>query len=390
MSRAGPLADVRVIEIAGIGPAPFCGMLLSDLGADVLRIDRPQASDLGLPLPARFDITGRGRRSLCLDLKHPQAAAAMHGLVRRADILIEGLRPGAMERLGLGPQSLLAVNPALVYGRVTGWGQDGPLARAAGHDLNFIALSGALHAIGPGEAPAIPLNLVGDYGGGALYLALGVLAALHEARRSGQGQVVDAAMVDGAASLMSLFQGLLAAGQWRDARAANLIDGGAPGYAVYETRDGRHVAIGALEPRFFAELMRRVGQDPLAWPDPQNPACWPALRACLRALFLTRTRQEWDELLEGTDACYAPVLSLSEVAHHPHHRARGSYVEVDGVTQPAPAPRLSRTPGAIAGPAPEPGQGGAQALQDWGVDADTQAALLAAGVPGTPPSTTSG
>lgn len=376
----GPLRGVRVIEIAGIGPAPFCGMLLSDMGADILRIDRPDPAGLGLPVEPRFDITSRGRRSVCLDLKQPASVEAVLELARRADVLIEGMRPGVMERLGLGPEPVLSANPKLVYGRVTGWGQAGPLAHAAGHDMNYIALAGALHAIGDAAQPAVPLNLLGDYGGGAAYLAIGVLAALHEAGRSGKGQVIDAAMVDGAASLMALFYGHLAAGAWHDRRGSNTLDGAAPWYRVYPTSDGKHITIGAIEPKFFQELLARLGLSAADWPRPHDPACWSRLGTALGDLFRSRTRAEWCELLEGSDACFAPVLSLREAPQHPHLVARDTFVDIEGVTQPGPAPRFSRTPGAVSGPAPAPGDWGEQALRDWGFNAGEIVRLAALGM----------
>lgn len=378
--RQGPLRGVRVIEIAGIGPAPFCGMLLSDMGADVLRIDRPEPPGLGLPVEPRFDVTSRGRRSVCLDLKQAASTEAVLELVRRADVLIEGMRPGVMERLRLGPDAALAANPKLVYGRVTGWGQDGPLAYAAGHDMNYIALTGALHAIGDPAQPAVPLNLLGDYGGGAAYLAIGVLAALHEAGRSGEGQVVDAAMVDGAASLMALFYGHLAADAWHDKRGSNTLDGAAPWYRVYPTSDGKHISIGAIEPKFFQELLVRLGLPPADWPDPHDPACWERLGMAFGELFGSRTRAHWCELLESSDACFAPVLSMREAPRHPHLVARGTFVEIDEVTQPAPAPRFSRTPGAVSGRAPAPGDSGGQALRDWGFNEGEIVRLAALGM----------
>lgn len=365
--RAGPLVGVKVIEIAGIGPAPFAGMLLSDLGADVIRVDRPGGRDVGLPIEARFDCTGRGRRSVVADLKSQDGADFLKRLAGKADVLIEGFRPGVMERLGLGPMDLLALNPRLVYGRVTGWGQTGPLAQAAGHDLNYIALSGALHSIGrAGQGPVAPLNLVGDYGGGALYLAFGVVSALVYAMRSGEGQVVDAAMCDGAASLMTLFYGMLAAGAWVDRRGVNTLDGGAPWYDSYETADERYVTVGPIEPKFLSKLLDLIGMDSSAWPAPHDPNCWPALRNELARQFRTRTREAWCELLEGTDACFSPVLSLAEAPNHKHNSERGTFVEVAGVRQPAPAPRFSLTPGRISRAAPNVGEGGGQALLEWG------------------------
>lgn len=369
--RSGPLLGVKVVEIAAIGPAPFAGMLLSDLGADVIRVDRLSGSDLGLPLQTRFDCTSRGRRSVATDLKTPEGVRLVRELSQRADVLIEGFRPGVMERLGLGPEDLLESNPRLVYGRVTGWGQTGPLSRSAGHDLNYVALTGALHAIGrAGQPPTVPLNLVGDYGGGALYLAFGVACALLHAWRTGRGQVVDAAMCDGAASMMTLFYGMLGAGRWQDRPGSNALDGGAPWYDSYETADGRYVAIGAIEPKFFNELLTRLGLDPERWPAPQDRSCWDDLRTEFVRIFRTRTRDEWCAALEGSDACFAPVLSLAEAPQHPHNVARATFVEIDGVVQPGPAPRFSATPGRAGAGAPRVGQGGREALSDWGFTAD--------------------
>jgi alpha-methylacyl-CoA racemase len=375
MNRKGPLAGVRVLEMAGIGPGPFCGMLLADMGADVLRVDRIEAADLGVgQLDPKFDITGRGRRSVALDLKRAESAAIVLSIVEKADALIEGFRPGVMERLGLGPEPCLGRNPRLVYGRMTGWGQSGPLADAAGHDINYIALSGALHAIGR-DAPVPPLNLVGDYGGGGAYLGFGIACALFEARGSGKGQVVDAAMTDGASSLMAMIYGLLGAGRWQDGRAQNVLDGAAPWYDVYETADGKHVAVGAIEGRFYAELVRRLGLDAENLPKQHDRARWPELRAAFAAAFERRTRDEWARELEGTDACFAPVLSMEEAPRHRHNSARETFVEVAGVPQPAPAPRFSRTPGEIARQAPRRGEGGAAALADWGFSRETIAAF---------------
>ncbi|MBE0624699.1 MAG: CoA transferase, partial [Burkholderiales bacterium] len=337
---SGPLTGVRVLEIAGIGPGPFCGMLLADMGADVLRVDRLQAGDLGLPLEPRFEIMSRGRRSIALDLKQPASIQTVLELAARADALIEGFRPGVTERLGLGPDACLARNPRLVYGRITGWGQDGPLAQAAGHDINYIALSGALHAIGHRDgAPVPPLNLVGDFGGGGMFLAFGIACALFEARASGKGQVIDAAMSEGAASLMAMFYGRMAAGLWRDERGVNVLDTGAPWYDAYETADGKHVAIGSIEGRFYAELLQRLGLDPTKLPGQFEYARWPELRAAFTAAFKSRTRDEWCSEMEGTDVCFAPVLSLAEAPQHAHNRARGAFVDIAGVVQPAPAPR---------------------------------------------------
>ena len=379
----GPLAGLRVIELAGIGPVPMCATLLADLGADVVRVDRLEPSGLGVPMEPRFDVHGRNRRSVAIDLKAADGRAAVLRLVERADVLIEGFRPGVAERLGLGPADCHARNPRLVYGRVTGFGQTGPLAQAAGHDLNYIALTGALHAIGPAAgAPVPPLNLVGDYGGGALYLAFGLLAAVYERQSSGRGQVVDAAMVDGAASLMSLFNGLRAAGAWSAPRGENLLDGGAPFYGVYETADGLHVALGPLEPKFFAEFARRVGLPEHFVRGQHDRALWPAMRAAIAEIVRTRTRDEWCAQLEGTDACFAPVLTLDEAPAHPHALARASYVRVDGVTQPAPAPRFDRSVPQTPRPAPEVGAHTAEVLAEAGFDAAQVQALRDAGVIG--------
>ena len=367
---SGPLTGVKVLELAGIGPGPFCGMLLADMGADVLRVDRTQASDLGMPVEPKFEIMARGRRAIALDLKQPESIAMVLDWLAKADVLIEGFRPGVTERLGLGPEACFARNPRLVYGRITGWGQDGPLAQAAGHDINYIALTGALHAIGrKGEAPVPPLNLVGDFGGGGMVLAFGVACALFEARGSGKGQVIDAAMTEGAASLMAMFYGRMAAGHWRDQRGVNAIDGGAPWYDVYETADGKHVAIGSIEGRFYAELLERLGLDAATLPAQFDFTRWAELRAVFSTAFKSKTRDEWCREMEGTDVCFAPVLTLAEAPQHPHNQARRAFVDIDGVTQPAPAPRFSRTPGTIARGAPRRGQGGAQALSDWGFSA---------------------
>lgn len=361
--RSGPLAGLRVVELAGIGPGPFAAMHLGDLGADVVRVDRPGPSGPGID-PAQ-DVTHRNKRSLCLDLKAAGAAEAVLGLAERADVLIEGYRPGVAERLGVGPDPCLARNPRLVYGRMTGWGQDGPLADRAGHDIGYVAVTGALGAIGPADGPpAVPANLLGDYAGGALYLVVGVLAALHHARATGEGQVVDAAIVDGTAHLSAMLHGLLAAGAWQDRREANLLDGGAPYYAVYATSDGGHMAVGALEPRFYAEFTRLLGIAEEA-PDRADPARWPELRELIAARFASRTRAEWTAVFADSDACVAPVLSLREARDHPHLAARGTFVEPGGVPQPAPAPRFSATPGAIRrGPA-APGADAAEIARDW-------------------------
>ncbi len=378
---SGPLDGIRVIEMAGIGPGPMCAMLLADLGADVVRIDRPAQVDLGVPRRGRiYDVLRRGRRSLAVDLKDPDGVATVLTLVEEADALIEGFRPGVMERLGLGPEACLARNPALVFGRMTGWGQEGPLATAAGHDLNYIALTGALDAIGPsGGDPVPPLNLVGDYGGGALFLAFGVCAALLETRSSGRGQVVDAAMVDGAATLMTSVFGLFAAGDWQLERGTNTLDSGSYFYGPYRCSDGRHISIAPIEPKFHAELLERLGLDPADFDEQRNRDHWPERKARLAALFATRTRDEWTAELEGTDVCFAPVLDLGEAPEHPHAKAREAFVEVEGVVQPAPAPRFSRTPGRVHGPVPEPGQHSREVLADWGLDRGAIDRLVDAG-----------
>ncbi len=376
----GPLAGLRVVEVAAIGPVPLAAMLLADLGADVVRIDRTEASGLGLNVASRHDVAARNRRSIALDLKHDAARAVALRLIERADVFVEGLRPGACERLGLGPDALLAASPRLVYGRMTGWGQTGPLAGAAGHDLNYIALAGVLHAVGPDSGPPLPpLNLVGDYGGGALYLAFGVLAALHERARSGRGQVVDAAMVDGAASLASLFWGLHAAGDWRRERGTNLLDGGAPFYACYATADGGWLSVAALEAKFFAEFARRIDLDARFVTGQYDRSLWPAMREAIAAALVTRSRDEWAAVFDGSDACVAPVLSFDEAPQHPHARARGAFVDVAGVVQPAPAPRFSRTPAATPRAAPDEGGDTAAVLAELGYAAADIDALRASG-----------
>ena len=377
----GPLAGLRVIELASIGPGPFCAMLLADQGAQVVRIDRVEPGGLGGPMPPAYDVAGRSRRSVALDFKQPAGREAALRLIDRADVLIEGWRPGVAERLGLGPEDCLARNPTLVFGRMTGFGQTGPLAQAAGHDLNYIALTGALHAIGAGDGkPAVPLNLVGDYGGGALYLAFGLMAALFERQRSGRGQVVDAAMVDGASSLLALFHGLAACGQWDPQhRAANLLDGGAPFYDTYEAADGRHVSLGPLEPKFFAELARRIGLDARYVARQYDRRLWPEMREAIAALMRSKTRDEWTALLEGSDACFAPVLTLAEAPAHAHARAREAFVDVAGVRQPAPAPRFSRSAPTAPTAAPVPGAHTREVLAEAGYTALEIGTLLADG-----------
>ncbi len=357
----GPLEGVKVVELAGLGPAPFACMMLAELGADVLRIDRPGG---GLTMgPPELELVNRGRRSVALDLKNPAAIDVVRRLVAQADALVEGFRPGVAERLGLGPDDCHAINPKLVYGRMTGWGQDGPLAQTAGHDIDYIALSGALHLIGrAGGPPQVPSNLLGDFAGGSLYLVIGVLAALHEAQQSGRGQVVDAAIVDGSAHLTTMMLGALSAGTWKQERGTNLLDTGAPFYDVYETADGKHVAVGALEPQFYDELIAKLG---IAAPDRNDPANWPELRKVLTETFLQRTQAEWTKVFEGSDACVTPVLPLA--GDHPHLVARGTFVDKDGVRQAAPAPRFSRTPTSLERPPARPGQHTREALADWGI-----------------------
>jgi len=361
LHRNGPLTDLRVIEFAGLGAAPFCSMLLAELGADVVRIDRPDAAPAGA-----YSLISRSRRSVVLDLKTADGVDTALRLITKADALTESFRPGVMERLALGPEAAFARNPRLVYGRLSGWGQTGPLAHAAGHDINYTALSGALHAIGTAAQPGIPLNLVADLGGGALYLALGVLAGVLHARSSGEGQVVDCAMSDGAASLMTMYYGAVAAGDWIDQRASNRLDGGAYFYSTYECADGQWIALGPLEPQFYVRLLELLGvQDQDGWDQRDDRQSWTTCRMRLAILIRQRPRSEWVKLLEGTDACFAPVLSLKEAPLHPHHRARATFVSAFGVTQPAPAPRFSKTPGAIQSPPPQPGQHTQEVLEDW-------------------------
>jgi alpha-methylacyl-CoA racemase len=377
----GPLAGVRVLEFEAIGPGPFAGMLLADLGADVLVIDRPADSDLGLKRERWYDVMMRGKRSVTLDLKASGAKEAALALAAKADALIEGFRPGVMERLGLGPEVALARNPKLVYGRMTGWGQDGPLAARAGHDINYIALAGVLHAFGRrGEAPVPPLNLVGDFGGGGMLLALGIACALLETARSGKGQVVDAAMVEGASLLAAMFSGFLAAQSWSEERGVNILDTGAPWYDVYETKDAEYVSIGAIEAKFYEDLLSRLGVAAQDLPGQHERTRWPELRELLRRKFKEKTRAEWCEAFEGSDACFAPVLTFSEARAHPHNKARQAFVEVAKVEQPAPAPRFSRTPGVVRRAPPERGEGGRAALSDWGFSGEEVERLRSAGL----------
>jgi alpha-methylacyl-CoA racemase len=372
----GPLKGIKVIEIASIGPGPFCAMMLADMGAEVIRVDRLSAKGTG----SRADVYLRGRRSVAVDLKQPAGVEAVLRLVERADALIEGFRPGVMERLGLGPELCLARNPRLVFGRMTGWGQTGPLANAAGHDINYIALSGALHAIGRrGEKPVPPLNLLGDFGGGGMMLAFGLVCGLLEARQSGKGQVIDAAMTDGSASLMAIIYQMKAAGRWSNTRESNMLDGGAHFYDTYECADGRYVAIGSIEPQFYAQLLETLGLDDPAFQKQMSTRQWPELKAKLSAVFKTRTRDDWRALMEGTDICFAPVLDLDEAPRHPHNVARETFVEVEGVTQPAPAPRFNRTAPALQQPPAIAGEHTEAVLADWGFSVDEIGALKNAG-----------
>lgn len=381
---AGPLSGVRVVEMVGIGPCPFAAMMLADMGAEVIRIDRKASPGADTPYPVlgtRHDVMARGRRSLALDLKKAAGRCAAMRLVEQADVLLEGFRPGVMERLGLGPDDCLERNPKLVYGRVTGWGQTGPLAQAAGHDINYVALSGMLYATGRADSPPPPpLNLVGDFGGGAMMLAFGVVCAVLEARKSGQGQVVDAAMTDGAALLGAMMYGLRSAGSWSGQREGNLLDGGAPFYDTYACSDGKFISIGAIEPQFFATLLKLTGQGDPLFTKRWNKAHWPELRQRFAELFLTKTRDEWCRVLEGTEVCFAPVLDLEEAPRHPHNAARRTFVEIDGVTQPAPAPRFSRTAPATPAAPSRPGEDGEAILAAWGFTVESIEALRAAEV----------
>ncbi|KAF0809985.1 acyl-CoA transferase/carnitine dehydratase [Alcanivorax sp. S71-1-4] len=380
---SGPLQGITVIEMAGIGPGPFCGMLLADLGADVICIQRKPGAQAGSldQFKGRTSVVDRGRRSLALDLKDPAAIELVLQLVDKADALIEGYRPGVMERLGLGPEVCHARNPALVFGRMTGWGQTGPLARVAGHDINYIALTGALHAIGPrDQPPVVPLNLVGDYGGGGMLLAFGLVSALLHAQRSGEGQVVDAAMCDGAATLMAMLYGLQAGGQWQSQREANFLDGAAPFYSTYACADGKYIAIGAIEPQFYQLLLNKLALDDPRLSEQWRQSAWPEQRRLLAALFSQQTRDHWCELLEESDVCFAPVLDMSEAPRHAHNQARGTFTKIDGVTQPAPAPRFSRTPGAIRHGVVAPGQHSQDILSTLGMTAGDIEALVRRGV----------
>lgn len=372
----GPLTGFKIVEIAGIGPCPYGAMLLADMGADVVRIDRAGNVYGGDFDPPPGDILARGRRSIGVDLKHPDGVATVLDLIAGADALLEGFRPGVMERLGLGPDVCMARNPKLIYARMTGWGQEGPYAQSAGHDINYIALAGVLEPMGRrGQQPTPPINLVGDFGGGGMMLAFGVCAGLLEASRSGQGQVIDVAMVDGAASLMSMTWAFKAMGIWNDERGTNLLDTGAHFYDTYETADGLYISVGSIEPQFYAELLRLTGLEGQDLPKQMDQSAWPQLKERLAEIFRSKTRDEWCELMEHTDVCFAPVLGMDEAPQHPHMAERGTYTQVAGVTQPAPAPRFSRTPGSIERPPPHAGQHTDETLLDWGFDAESVAAL---------------
>tara|TARA_R110002072_G_scaffold171703_5_gene325432 strand:- start:16201 stop:17352 length:1152 start_codon:yes stop_codon:yes gene_type:complete len=373
----GPLSSLKILEFAGIGPGPMCAMLLSDMGAEVIRIDRMVKADLGLKRDPKKDVMNRGRRSIAVDLKRPEGVELVLKMIEQADAITEGFRPGVMERLGLGPAVCMTRNKKLVYGRMTGWGQYGPLSQAAGHDINYISLTGALNAVGrEGEVPVHPLNLVGDFGGGALYLAMGVLAAIIEAKSSGRGQIVDCAMTDGSASLMSMFYGMKSMGGWSEERGTNAIDTGSHYYNVYETADGKYISIGSIEPKFYQEMLEKTGlvdDDTLA--DQQDRDNWPDMKARFSEIFKTKSRDQWCQIMEGSDVCFAPVLNMQESIDHPHNIARETFVEVGGVVQPAPAPRFSVTPSEISKPPSAAGEDTDRVLKDWGFNEEEVASL---------------
>ena len=376
----GPLAGITIIEIAGLGPGPFAAMSLADMGANVIRVERPSGGLFAAQQDSRLDVLNRGKRCIGINLKTPEGVDTVLKLIEEADGLLEGNRPGVMERLGLGPEVCLQRNPKLVYGRMTGWGQDGPLASEVGHDLNYVALTGALHAMGrAGEKPAIPLNLVGDFGGGGMMLAYGMVCALLESKTSGAGQVVDAAMVDGAATLMASSYAANQVGFWSDERGTNVLDSGAHFYEVYETADGKYVTIASVEPQFYAALMEALGEDAQGMENQWDMGKWPAFKAKLETVFKQRTREQWDSFFDGLDICYAPVLSMAEVRHHPHHQARGTFLDDGEVWQPAPAPRFSRTQGEVQRPPAEIGAHSTEILTEFGFEQDAIDALLQSG-----------
>jgi alpha-methylacyl-CoA racemase len=380
----GPLQGIKIIEIAGIGPSQLCGMILADMGAELIRIDRLSSTDTGVSVPERFNIMNRSRRTIAVDLKSPAGIDFVLQLCETADALFEGFRPGVMERLGLGPSECMARNQKLVFGRITGWGQSGPLADSAGHDANYLGLSGALAAIGEKDGlPVLPLNLVADFGGGALYLATGILAAMLEASKSGKGQVVDAAMIDGVASMSTLFQGLLAAGMWQEKRGANLLDGAAPFYRTYATKDGKAVVVGAIETQFFCTLLEVLEIETIDPADQFDVSKWPEHIRIFENRFLSETRDHWCDLLEGTDACFAPVLNMTEAYEHSHNKARDTFIEIGGITQSAPAPRFSRTVSKVRCPAGEVGLNNHDVLKSWGMSAADVSKLERAGTLGT-------
>jgi alpha-methylacyl-CoA racemase len=380
-TKDGALRGIRIVEIAGVGPVPFAAMLLADMGAQIITVDRLEPSGLGVKKEPKFDPTTRSRSSIALDLKSEQGREVVLRLVKQADALIEGFRPGVMERLGLGPSECARINKQLVFGRATGWGQEGPLSQAVGHDLNYLAITGALAMMGPRKGvPSVPLNLIGDYAGGGVYLAMGVLAALLEAKASGEGQVVDAAMVDGIESMLTHYYGYLASNRLTLKRESNYFDGGAPWYGVYETSDGKYISIAPVERKFYDELLIAMGLDPKAIPDQLDRSTWQTLRLQFEAIFRGKTREQWCQIMAGRDACFAPVLDLSEAPQHPHLAARRGFEEVDGVLQPGPAPRFSRTPSAIRQPPPKPGSNTHEALSAWGFNANELQALQKAGV----------
>jgi len=376
----GPLAGVKVVELAGIGPGPFCGMMLADMGAEVIRVERASAVPADMPSGNSSDVASRGKQSIGVDLKNPEGVETVLRLVESCDVLIEGFRPGVTERMGIGPDVCLERNPALVYGRMTGWGQEGPYAAAAGHDINYIALSGVLSMMGrKDQAPVPPLNLVGDFGGGGMFLAFGVVSALVSARSTGQGQVVDAAMVDGAAVLASMFSTMRASGMWHDERGTNLLDTGAHFYDVYECSDGEYVSIGSIETQFYSILLEKLELDPADLPRQMDRDEWPALKAKIAGIFKTKTRDEWSAIMEHTDICFAPVLNPSEAPNHPHNVARSTFIEIDGINQPAPAPRFSGTPVAVPAPPPHPGQNTDDTLSSFGFSTEEITALRGSG-----------